>query len=332
MERVFSGIRPTGVVHIGNYFGAMINWIRLQEKYHCLYCVVDYHAFTSEQNPQILKEKIIETTKIYLAAGIDSKKSIIFKQSDIQEHTELSWILSCLTKFSEMKRMTQFKEKSKTQAENVNVGLFNYPVLMAADILLYQTEIVPVGEDQVQHVEMARLLSRDFNRLFGDTFIIPKALIETTGAQRIMALDNPVAKMDKSADDPNNYIGLLDKPQVAEQKIKRAQTDSSQEIKYDPINKPGISNLLLIYFLIARHLNSQFKNINDIEEQYQGKGYEVFKKDLADMTKQFLTDFHKKYYAIDNHTAQEVLVQGAKQAKKIAQITMQNVKQKIGCL
>ncbi len=333
MERVFSGIRPTGVVHLGNYFGAIINWIKLQEKYQCFYCVVDYHAFVSEQNPQILKEKVIETAKIYLAAGINPKTSVIFKQSDVYEHTELSWILSCIAKFSEMKRMTQFKEKSKTQPENINLGLFNYPVLMAADILLYQTKIVPVGEDQVQHVEMARLLARNFNQLFGQTFVIPKVLIEKTRAARIMALDNPRSKMNKSTNSFNNYISLLDNTEIAAQKIKKAMTDSGQKIKYDPIKKPGISNLLMIYFLIANSLNnSQFKDINDLEKKYSGQSYAVFKKDLAEITKQFLINFQKKYQAIDDQTVEEILKQGAKKSKKIAQSTMHIVKQKIGCL
>ncbi len=332
MKRVFSGLRPTGVIHLGNYFGAIVNWIKLQEKYQSLYCVVDYHAFISEQNPQILKEKIIETTKIYLAAGINPKTSIIFKQSDVQEHTELSWILSCITKMSEMKRMTQFKEKSKTQPKNINLGLFNYPILMTADVLLYQAEVIPVGEDQTQHIELIRLLARDFNRLFGKTFIIPEILVQKTGA-RIMALDDPFSKMSKSAINSNSYISLLDDPEIASQKIKKAQTDSGQEIKYDFINKPGISNLLLIYFLVANHLNkNQFEDISVLEKKYLGQNYTTFKKDLAEIVKEFLLDFQIKYQGIDDQVVKEVLGQGAEKARKIAQVTIQEVKRKIGCV
>jgi len=245
--RAFSGIQPSGVIHIGNYFGAIKNWVQLQDEYESIFCIVNQHAITVPQDPKELKENTFKIASIYLAFGIDSKKSIIFVQSEVKEHTELCWILNTITRLPELERMTQFKEKSKQHKTNVNVGLFDYPVLMAADILLYQTNIVPVGQDQKQHVELTKTLAKRFNQIFGKTFVIPKALIKKEGG-KIMGLDNPFKKMSKSASSPFNYIALDDSPAVIREKIKRAVTDSGKEIKYD-LQKPAISNLLNIYSL-----------------------------------------------------------------------------------
>ena len=243
METVFSGVQPSGVLHLGNYLGAIKNWVQLQEKYRCVFCVVDLHALTVPQDPETFSQKTLEIAKIYLAAGLEAEKSIIFIQSHIKEHAELCWILNTIAKIPELERMTQFKEKAEQHKKDLNVGLFDYPVLMAADILLYQTDLVPVGEDQIQHVELARTLAERFNKKFGETFIVPKALVKKEGA-RIMGLDDPTKKMSKSAPSPQNYIALTDSPDTIQEKIKKAMTDSGKEIKFDPAAKPAISNLL----------------------------------------------------------------------------------------
>jgi tryptophanyl-tRNA synthetase len=331
-KRIFSGIQPSGNIHLGNYLGAIKQWVELQNDYDSIFCVVDYHAVTVKQDPKELRKKIIEVAKIYLAAGIDPQKSTIFQQSDVSAHTELAWILNTVARMSDLFRMTQFKDKAGLQADNnltsekvnkAGVGLFDYPVLMAADILLYNTDVVPVGEDQLQHVELTCELGRRFNHEFGETFMIPQPKIMKESA-RIMGLDDPTKKMSKSAKSEYNYIGLTDDPEKAAKKIMRAATDSGSEIKYDVKNKPGISNLLVIYSLLA---NDSIKNL---ESKYKGKGYGDFKKDLAEVVRLFLTDFQKKYNMFSSEEVEKIMAEGGKKVKPIADETLEKVKKTIG--
>jgi len=260
--RVFSGIRPTGELHIGNYLGAIKQWVKLQEENECFFCIVDYHAITTPFKPEEMERNIFDTLIAYLAAGLDPKKCTIFVQSHVKEHTELAWILGTITPLGDLKRMTQFKEKSKKHPEYVNAGLLNYPLLMAADILLYKTDLVPVGKDQVQHVELTREIARRFNKMFGKVFKEPKVLLSE--GEKIMSLQNPKKKMSKT-DDPKGCILLFDEPEEIEKKIMRAVTDLGKEIKYDPVKKPGISNLLKIYSIFSE------KGIGGIRGKIQRK-------------------------------------------------------------
>lgn len=324
-KTIFSGVQPSGNLHIGNYLGAIKQWVEMQNKYNPIFSIVDYHAITIYQEPQKLREKILETAMIYLAAGIDPKKSIIFVQSDVSEHTELAWILNTIVKIPELELMTQFKDKAKRFRNRVNVGLFDYPVLMAADILLYKTDFVPVGEDQKQHVELARALARRFNNLYGETFIVPEPIIQKEGA-RIMGLDNPLKKMSKSAENPANYVALINDPSLIKEKIKRAVTDSGKEIIYDEEKKPGISNLLEIYSLLAN------KPIKQLEKEYDGKNYGEFKNDVADIVIEFLNPFQKELDKLKNNPdkVKKILKDGAEKAHIIAKKTLIEVKNKIG--
>ncbi|MDD4476740.1 MAG: tryptophan--tRNA ligase [Patescibacteria group bacterium] len=322
MQRILSGIQPTNKLHLGNYLGAIKNWVNLQNQFECFFFIVDLHAITVKQDPKILRENTLDVIKTYIALGVNPKKSIIFVQSDIKEHAELAWILNTITKISELERMTQFKDKSRQHAENINVGLFAYPVLMAADILLYNTNLVPVGEDQTQHLELSRLLANRFNQLFGDTFIIPEPFIGKQGA-RVMGLDDPTKKMSKGASSPNNYIALLDDPDVARKKIMKAVTDSGSEIKAAD-NKPALANLLTIYSLLAD------KTIKEIEKEYAGRGYADFKKGLAETTVKFLADFQKKFNSIGDAEAKKILKSGAEKARSVAFKKMKEIKEKIG--
>mgnify|MGYP001593151038 FL=1 len=322
---VFSGVQPTGILHIGNYLGALVQWKEMLNEYNCIFCVVDYHAITIKQDPKKINQQILNTVKIYLASGIDPKKSIIFQQSDVSAHTELAWILNCSAHIADLNKMIQFKEKAGLHRETVSVGLYDYPVLMAADILLYNTDIVPVGEDQVQHVELARGLAKRFNNQFGETFKIPEAVIKKAGA-RIMGLDDPTKKMSKSAKSVANYIALTDEPAIAAKKIARAITDSGSEIKYNREAKPAISNLLTISSLLSN------KSINELEKKYQGKGYGVFKKDLAEIVGNFLTQFQKKYNNFKDSEVKEILQQGSERAKQLAYKTLKRVKEKLGII
>ncbi|MDD5528041.1 MAG: tryptophan--tRNA ligase [Patescibacteria group bacterium] len=325
-KTIFSGIKPSGDLHLGNYLGAIKQWVAMQDDGNCIFCVVDYHAITVDQNPAELAKRTLEIAKIYLAAGIDPKKSTIFKQSDIKEHTELAWILNCAAaRMSDLENMTQFKDKSQNGEENVGVGLFDYPVLMAADILLYDTDAVPVGEDQVQHVELTRDLAKRFNNKFGETFRIPKAETLKEGA-RIMGLENPQKKMSKSEGGDNNCVYLLDDPEKAAKKIMRATTDSGSGIKYDKENKPGISNLLVIYSLLAD------RKISDIEAEFANSGYGEFKAKLAEIVQNFLTNFQKRYYNISNPKALNIFKSGAKTLNRKAKTKLEVVKKKIGIL
>ncbi|KKT19377.1 MAG: Tryptophan-tRNA ligase [Parcubacteria group bacterium GW2011_GWB1_43_8] len=325
---IFSGVVPSGNLHIGNYFGAIRQWAELQNtgEYQTIFCVVDEHALTTPQDPAKLRSKILEVFTLYLALELDPEKSIIFVQSMVSEHAELGWILNTITPVGELERMTQFKDKSQKQ-KSVLAGLLNYPVLQAADILLYHTNTVPVGEDQLQHIELTRTIARKFNSTFGETFAIPEPFINKEG-KRIMGLDDPSKKMSKSAENPKNYIALLDSPETIREKIKSAVTDSGSEIKYDAQNKPAISNLLTIYSLFSD------KKINKLEKEYAGKNYSVFKNDLAETIIEGLSPIQKKYKELSANPdyLKKVLRDGAEKAESIAYQTMREVRSKIGFL
>jgi len=322
MSRIFSGIQPTNNLHLGNYLGAIKNWVELQKNNDCIFCVVDLHAITVKHNPKTLKENIINAAKTYIALGIDPNKSMIFVQSDVKEHAELAWILNTITKIGELERMTQFKDKSKQHKDNINAGLFTYPILMSADILLYDTNLVPVGEDQKQHVELTRDLAQRFNQLYGETFVVPEPVIKKDGA-RIMGLDDPKKKMSKSASSPNNYIALLDTPEIVRKKIMKAVTDSGSEVK-SGADKPALNNLLTIYSLLSG------VTIKEIEKQYTGRGYGDFKKGLAEEVIKFLINFQNKFNKIKDQEIKNILKTGAEKAKKIAEKKMTEIKEKIG--
>ncbi|WKZ24941.1 MAG: tryptophan--tRNA ligase [Patescibacteria group bacterium] len=320
---LFSAIKPSGNLHLGNYIGAISQWLNLQQDYRCLFCVVDYHAITVHQDPNVLRESILNIARIYLAAGIDPKDSVIFQQSDIKEHTELGWLLNTITKVSELEKMTQYKDKTKDQGkEGPGAGLLNYPTLMAADILLYNTEVVPVGEDQVQHIELTRLLARRFNTVYGETFVVPKSLIKETGA-RIMSLIDPSKKMSKSGNQ-NGCIGLNEDPLSAHKKIKRAITDSESRVIYNPQMKPAISNLLAIYSALSK------KNIKELEALYENKSYGEFKEDLANLTADFLQNLQTRMSTYSDDDIKDILKAGAKKVLPLAEETMVKVKQAMG--
>jgi tryptophanyl-tRNA synthetase len=325
MKRVFSGIQPTGNIHIGNYIGATRHWAANQDIYDNIFCIVDLHAITVPQDPKVLKSKIREVTGLLLAAGIDPKRSILFVQSHLPEHSELAWLLNCFIPMGWMQRMTQYKEKAaKKQAEQVSVGLFDYPALMAADILLYHTDVVPVGEDQKQHVELARDTAQRFNNLFGETFVLPEPQIAAVGA-RIMGLDDPNKKMSKSDDTPNHAIALLDPPELIRKKIMRATTDSQTTVVFDPA-RPGIYNLLVIYQIFTG------KTKEEIEAAFAGKGYGDFKKALADVVVEGLRPLQERYkeFTADPAYIDNILKEGAAKARPLAQKTLAEVKQKVG--
>ncbi len=322
-KRVFSGIQPTGNIHIGNYLGATRHWAARQDEYDNVFCIVDLHAITIPQEPEVLKAKIREVTGLLLAAGIDTERSIVFIQSHIPAHSELAWILNCYTPMGWMQRMTQFKEKSKNQ-ESVSTGLFDYPALMAADILLYDTDVVPVGEDQKQHVELTRDIAQRFNSIYGDTFVLPSPVIPDVGA-RIMGLDDPEKKMSKSETGSNHAINLLDSPDIITNKIKRAATDSMKDIVYDE-NRPGVYNLLVIYELFSG------KSRKEIVDHFAGKGYADLKKELAEAVIEGLSPIQKKYAELtaDPGYLDSLMAKGAEQAGPLAEKTLARVKNTIG--
>lgn len=322
VKRIFSGVQPTGNVHLGNYLGALRNWVNLQHEYESFFCIVNLHAITNAQDPKILAEKTRELARLYLAVGIDPSVSTIFIQSDVPEHAELTWLLNCSARMSELERMTQFKEKARKQRENIGVGVFDYPVLMAADILLYHTDLVPVGEDQKQHLELTRDLAGRFNRDYGETFRIPEPFIPKVGA-RIMSLSNPANKMSKSDDDANGCVRLLDDPDSIQRKFKRAVTDSGTEIKFDA-TRPAITNLLTIYQLLTGAAPEQ------IEAHFAGGGYAKLKQDLAETTINFLAPLQERASAIDEEKLTEILQQGADKARGIAGVTLKDVKARLG--
>lgn len=321
-KRIFSGIQPTGIIHLGNYFGAIYNWLQLQQEYDCIFSIVDLHALSIYQKPEELTQNIKNLTKLFIAAGLDPQKNIIFRQSEVKEHTELAWLLNCITPMGELERMTQFKDKSKQHKDNINAGLFTYPVLMAADILLYDTNLVPVGEDQVQHVELTRTIANKFNNLYGETFVVPEVKLNKVTA-RLKGLDNPEKKMSKSAASEYNYISLLDKPEDIRRKVKKAVTDSDSEIKYGE-ERPAISNLMTIYQLVTGN------SFEEIEKNFEGKGYGDFKSDLAEKIIEFVTPIQERFNAIDDNDLEQILKNGAQRAKALAEQKMKEIKNKIG--
>ncbi len=327
MSRVLTALQPSGVLHIGNYFGAIEPLLDLQEHNENHLFIVDYHAITVPQDPVALRKNILYATAVYLASGIDPNKTILFQQSRVPQHTELGWILNCFTYMGELERMTQFKDKSRGKGESVSIGLFDYPVLMAADILLYDTQVVPVGEDQVQHVELARDIAKRFNNRFGEVFVIPEVRIRQSGA-RIMGLDDPTKKMSKSAESTRSYISLQDSPEEVEKKIKTAVTDSESIIAYDPEHRPAIANLLTIYSLVTK------KPIEEIVTSYESKGYGPFKTDLANVINVWLQPIQEKtlMYLKDEEQLKQILEKGAQKAREKAEKTMQRVRQTIGVI
>lgn len=321
-KRILSGAQPTGQLHIGNYLGALKNWVALQDEYESLYCIVNLHAITLPQDPAVLRRKTLDLARIYLAAGIDPQVSTIFIQSDVAEHAELTWVLSCNARMGELERMTQFKDKSKGKRERAGAGLFTYPVLMAADILLYQTNLVPVGQDQKQHLELTRDLALRFNRDYGETFTVPEPFIPPVGA-KIMSLAEPDKKMSKSDANVAGSIFLLDDADTITKKIKRAVTDSGTEIRFDE-TRPAINNLLTIYGLLAGKTNAE------CEAHFEGKGYGHFKAELAETVVEFLRPFQEKVNEYDESGLEKILTDGAEKARGIARETVQAAYEKLG--
>lgn len=321
-KRIFSGAQPTGNIHLGNYLGALRNWVALQHEYESFFCIVNLHAITVWQDPKLLAGKTKELARIYLGVGIDPKISTIFIQSDAAEHAELTWILNCIARMSELERMTQFKDKARKQLENVGVGMFDYPVLMAADILLYQTDLVPVGEDQKQHLELTRDLAIRFNRDYGETFRVPEPYIPKVGA-RIMSLSDPRKKMSKSDDDVSGSVMLLDEADTIQRKFKRAVTDSGTEIRFDK-SRPAITNLLTIFQLLTAESPEQ------IEAHFADKGYAQLKQQLADVTIEFLRPLQERVRAIEDRELAMVLENGRDKARRIARPTLEAVMERMG--
>ncbi|MCQ2546082.1 MAG: tryptophan--tRNA ligase [Clostridia bacterium] len=323
MKRVFSGVQPTGNIHIGNYLGALKQFVELQEDHECIYCIVDEHAITVPQDPKELREHILDVAALYMAIGVDPKKSIIFVQSQVPGHAELGWILCCNSYTGELSRMTQFKAKSGGK-ESVGTGLLTYPVLMAADILLYDTDIVPVGNDQKQHIELTRDIAIRVNNKYGDTFVVPDGRFMKAGA-RIMALDDPTSKMSKSAENEHSRISLLDEDSKIKKSIMRATTDSDGEIRFDPEAKPGVSNLLNIYSAFSG------KTVDEIIANQQWRGYGDLKKELVAVTQEALAPIKKNYEEI-RHSEEliRVLNNGAERANAIAEPVMKRVRDRFG--
>ncbi len=315
-------MQPTGIIHLGNYFGALHSWLELQKTHQSFFPIVDLHALTIFQDPKELNHRIFDLAKLYIASGLDPKKAVIFRQSDISEHTELAWILTCLAPMGELNRMTQFKDKSAQHAENINAGLFTYPCLMASDILLYDADIVPVGEDQVQHVELTRMLAKKFNNLYGDILKVPELFLNKTSA-RLKGLDDPNKKMSKSASSEYNYIALTDSPDLIRKKIKRAVTDSGTEIKGGE-DKPALANLLTIYSLVTG------LTIPEIEQQFTGQGYGVFKNELAERVVAFVEPIQKKLQNISDKEIKNILKNGAEKASQTASKKIKKIKKAIG--
>lgn len=316
-KRIFSGVKPTGPLHLGNYLGALRNWVELQRQYESFFCIVNLHAITIPVDPDYLSALTLEIARLYVAAGIDPEISTIFIQSDVPEHAELAWILNCSTRMSELERMTQYKEQARKQRESIGAGLFEYPVLMAADILLYQTNLVPVGEDQKQHLELTRDLAIRFNRDYGETFQVPEPYIPKVGA-RIMSLSDPLKKMSKSDDDPNGCVMLLDDADTVRRKFKRAVTDSGTQIKCDD-SRPAITNLLTIYQLLTG------KAPADVEAHFTGKGYTQLKQDLAEVTIEFLRPLQERVRGISADDLRGILEHGRDKAQGIARATLAQV-------
>jgi tryptophanyl-tRNA synthetase len=321
-KRIFSGAQPTGELQLGNYIGALRNWVALQDEYESFFCIVDLHAITIPQNPQVLRQKTLDLARIYIAAGINPEKSCVFVQSDVAEHAELAWVLNCVARIGELERMTQFKDKSTGKGEKVSVGLFTYPVLMASDILLYQTHLVPVGQDQKQHLELTRDLAERFNRDYGETFVIPEPYIPPVGA-KIQSLADPDKKMSKSDENLNATIFLNDSPETIVKKFKRAVTDSLTGIVFDEERK-GLFNLLTIYHIVTGKSNEE------IESHFTGKGYGHLKTELAEAVIEYLKPFQARMAEIDDEELEKILRRGAEKARGVARETLQTTYERLG--
>ena len=324
-KRVLSGIQATGKLTLGNYLGALNTWVKMQEEYECYYMIADLHTLTVRRDAEELRKNTLNLIAMYIAAGLDPEKNTIFIQSHIPAHSELSWILGCYTYMGELNRMTQFKDKSAKHADNINSGLFTYPVLMAADILIYNADYVPVGEDQRQHLELTRDIAERFNSIYGDTFVIPEGYTKKEGA-RIMGLQNPEAKMSKSSTNPNDVIFLEDEPEEIMKKFKKAVTDSEGIVKYNPETKPGISNLIEIYSVVTG------KAKEEIEKEFEGQGYGTFKEAVGKAVVEKLEPVQKRYKELQENPEylEAIYKQGAEQASKIANETIEEVKRKVG--
>jgi len=322
---MFSGIQPSGDLHLGNYLGAIKNWVKLSEEFTCYYCIVDEHSITVRQNPAELRRRSTVQLAQYIACGLDPQKNTLFIQSHVHEHAELGWILNCYTMFGELSRMTQFKDKSAKNAENINGGLFTYPALMAADILLYNAHYVPVGADQKQHVELARDVAIRFNNLYSETFVVPEPYIPKVGA-RIMSLSNPTSKMSKS--DPQGCVFLMDPPEEISRKFKRAVTDSDTEncVRYAPQEKPGVANLMGIYSSVTG------KTFEEIEKEFDGKGYGAFKPAVGDAVVEALRPIREEaeHMISDKEYLKGIYTEGAQRAEYVARKTLRKVTKKIG--
>ena len=323
-KRIFSGIQPTGNLTLGNYIGALRNFSLLQDEYDCLYSIVDLHALTVRQNPAELRKACLRTMALFLASGLDPEKNIIYFQSQVAAHPELAWILNCFTYMGEMSRMTQFKDKSQKHADNINCGLFTYPVLMAADILLYQTDLVPIGADQKQHLEIARDIAERFNGVFGDVFTVPEGYFPKVGA-RVMSLQEPTRKMSKS-DPEETYIAILDKPEIIRKKLRRAVTDCENRVAFDPEKQPGVANLMSILSALTG------RGMDDIAAEFDGQGYGRFKDAVADAVIAVLEPIQREYDRIsaDKAYLQQVMDSGRERASAIAHRTMLKVRKKLG--
>lgn len=323
MKTLFSGVQPSGTPTIGNYIGALKQFVELQDDYQCYYCIVDQHAITVPQDPEELRKNIRSLASLYLAVGIDPKKSVLFIQSEVPAHAQAAWMLQCISYIGELERMTQFKSKAEGR-EAVSAGLLTYPPLMAADILLYNADIVPVGDDQKQHMELTRDLAERFNNRYGEIFTIPEARIPKVGA-RIMSLQDPTKKMSKSDENQRSFISMLDTPKQIEKKIKSAVTDSDNQIKYDPEKKPGVSNLLVIYSSLTD------KSIAALEKEYAGKGYGALKSDLAEVVIQTLTPIQERYQElIESDELDRILDEGAEKANAVASATVEKMENAMG--
>ncbi len=322
---IFSGMQPSGIITLGNYLGALKNWTNLQDEYNCLYCIVDMHAITVRQDPAVLRKNARELMMLYIAAGLDPEKNIIYMQSHVSAHAELAWILNCFTYMGELSRMTQFKDKSQKHSDNINAGLFTYPALMAADILLYQADLVPVGIDQRQHLELTRDIAIRFNNLYGDTFKVPEAYIPKVGA-KIMSLQDPTKKMSKSDTDVNASISIIDDTDTIIRKFKRAVTDSDTEVRFDEENKPGVSNLMTIYGAITGQTMEQVTN------EFAGKGYGDFKVKVGEAVAEELKPLQNRFKELSSDKAyiDGVIKKNAETASYLATKTLRKVQKKVG--
>lgn len=324
-KTILSGIQPSGELTLGSYLGAIKNWVQLSKEYNCFFCIVDMHAITVRQNPADLRRRTLEQLAQYIACGLDPEKNTMFIQSHVSAHAELAWVLNCYTMFGELSRMTQFKDKSAKYADNINAGLFTYPALMAADILLYQADLVPVGIDQKQHIEITRDIAHRFNGVYGDVFKIPEPFIPEVGA-KIMSLTSPENKMSKSDKDPNGCIYIMQKPEDIMRSFKRAVTDSETCVKYDPENKKGISNLMTIYSVASG------KSFSEIENEFDGKGYGVFKPAVGEAVVEMLRPIREEAERIlqDKAYLEKVYKEGADKAAYVANKTLRKVYKKLG--